>query len=255
MSFPNGAAAVVTGGASGLGEAAARRLAREGARVALLDRDAARGAAVAAEIGGVFIEADVADAGSVKAAFETARARHGPERMLVCCAGIAPAAKIASKGAPHDADLFAQVIRVNLLGVFHAAAEAAAGMSQAPPLDADGFRGLIVMTASIAATDGQVGQAAYAASKAGVAGLTLPMARDLSRDGVRVVTIAPGLFRTPMLAGLPDDVQASLGAQTPFPARLGDPEEFAALTLHAWENKMLNGSILRLDGAIRLAPR
>ncbi len=247
--------AVVTGGASGLGAAVARALVAAGAPVCLLDRDIDRASALAGEIGAHAEACDVADAASVTRAFDGARAAQGQERIAVCCAGVAPAAKTVSRGAPHDPAQFAAVVAINLLGTFYCASTAAAGMSAADPLDADGARGVIVTTASVAAFDGQVGQAAYAASKAGVAGLTLPMARDLSQHGIRVATIAPGIFRTPMLEGLPQDVQDSLGRQVPFPSRLGEPEEFAALVRHIVENAMLNGEVIRLDGGIRMAPR
>ena len=246
---------VVTGGASGLGEAVARAFAAAGAPVALFDLNAERGAAVAAELGGVFAAVDVSDPDSVAAGFATARAAQGQERVLVNCAGIGPAAKTVSKGAAHDPALFLKVLTINLGGSFTCASQAATGMVATDPATADGERGVIINTASVAAYDGQVGQVAYAASKAGVAGMTLPMARDLARNGVRVATIAPGIFRTPMLEGLPQEVQDSLGAQVPFPSRLGEPAEFAALALHIAENSMLNGEVIRLDGAIRMAPR
>ncbi len=256
MELGAGLAAVVTGGASGLGAAVVRMLRGAGVAVAILDRDAAGGARMAAETGARFHGTDVADPASVSAGFAEARAGQGQERILVACAGIAPAARSVDRdGRPHDAALFARVIGVNLVGTFHAAVEAAAGMAAAPPTGADGARGVIIMTASVAAFDGQIGQIAYAASKAAVAGMVLPMARDLSRSGIRVMGIAPGLFLTPMLEGLPAEAQASLGAQVPFPARLGAPAEFAALVRHIVENPMLNGEVIRLDGAIRMAPK
>ena len=252
----NGIAAVVTGGASGLGEATARMLAGLGAKVALFDMNEAAGEAVAKEIGGVFVKVNVADAASVAAGFSAARAAHGTERVLVNCAGIAPAERtVTREGKPHDAAKFAAVIGVYLIGTVHGAAESAAGMAATEPLNDDGERGVIINTASVAAFDGQIGQIAYAASKAGVAGITLPMARDLSRSGIRVLTIAPGLFITPMLQGLPEEAQRSLGAQVPFPSRLGQPAEYAALARHMIENPMLNGETVRLDGAIRMAPK
>ena len=247
--------AVVTGGASGLGEAVARGLAAAGARVALFDRDAEKGERVAAEIGGRFHAVDVSDAESVRAGFEAVADGAGAPRILVNCAGIGPAAKTVSKGAPHDPALFAQVIGVNLIGSFNCASQGAALMAALEPVGADGERGVIVNTASVAAYEGQVGQVAYAASKGGVVGMTLPMARDLAGQGIRVCTIAPGLFLTPLLEGLPQEVQDSLGQQVPFPSRLGDPAEFAALARHIVENPMLNGEVIRLDGAIRMAPR
>lgn len=249
-------AAIVTGGASGLGEATARMLAAGGAKVTLFDMNEDRGAAVAAELGGAFASVNVADPASVAAGLATARAAHGQERVLVNCAGIAPASKTVTRdGDPHDAAQFASVITVNLIGTFNCCAQSAAGMAAAEPLNEDGERGVMINTASVAAFEGQIGQIAYAASKAGVVGLTLPMARDLSRSGVRVMTIAPGLFMTPMLAGLPDEAQASLGAQVPFPARLGDPGEYARLAGSIIANPMLNGEVIRLDGAIRMAPK
>ena len=253
-------AAVVTGGASGLGAATARALAGRGARVAILDLDEERGSALAAEIGGVFAAADVTDDESVARAFDAAREAHGPARILVACAGIAPAAKTASRDRAtgevraHPAELFARVIDVNLVGTFRCIARAAADMMALGPLGESG-RGAVVATASVAAQDGQVGQAAYAASKAGVVGLTLPVARDLAAEGIRMNTILPGLFETPLLASLPEKVRASLAASVPNPARLGAPEEFAALALSLIENDYLNGAHIRLDGAIRMAPR
>ncbi len=248
-------AIVVSGGASGLGAAVARGFAAAGARVGIFDLNEEGGKALAEEIGGAFAPVDVADPVSVAAGFRTLRAAHGQERVMVNCAGIGLAAKTVSKGVAHDALLFEKVIHVNLLGSFNCASQAAAGMVAAEPLGADGERGVIVNTASVAAYEGQVGQVAYAASKGGIVGMTLPMARDLARDGVRVATIAPGLFRTPLLEGLPQEVQDSLGAQVPFPSRLGAPAEFAALVRHIVENPILNGEVIRLDGAIRMAPR
>lgn len=249
-------AAVVTGGASGLGEATARALAAAGVRVALLDMNEERGRAVAAEIGGTFAKADVADPASVAAALAAARAAQGQERICVNCAGVGWAARsVDREGRPHDPELFRKIVGINLVGTFNVATQSAAGMQTLAPVTADGERGVIVNTASVAAFDGQIGQIAYAASKAGVVGMTLPMARDLARAGIRVCTIAPGLFLTPMLRGLPEEAQRSLGAQVPFPPRLGDPGEFAALARHIVENGMLNGEVIRLDGAIRMAPK
>ncbi|MHC8510439.1 MAG: SDR family NAD(P)-dependent oxidoreductase [Rhodospirillales bacterium] len=249
--------AVITGGASGLGAAAARALAESGAPVALFDVDSAKGEAEAAEMGGncAFVRVDMTDPKSVAAGLQAARARFGQERILVNCAGIAPAERTVSKNGPHDPALFARVIAVNLTGAFNTASQSAAGMAGAGPLGPDDERGVIINTASIAAFEGQVGQIAYAASKAGVAGMTLPMARDLSRFGVRVMAVAPGVFKTPMLAGLPDEIQDSLAAAVPFPPRLGDPAEFARLVRHIIENPMLNGEVIRLDGAQRLQPK
>lgn len=246
--------AVVTGAASGLGEATARALAARGAKVAVFDRDAARGQIVAAEIGGVFCETDVTDDDSVAAALAAARAAHGQERICVNCAGIAPAAKTVGRDGPHDMSVFAAVIAVNLVGTMRVMAQSAAGMAAAEPL-ADGERGVVVNTASVAAYEGQIGQAAYAASKGGVVGLTLPAARDMAKLGIRVAAIAPGLFGTPMLRGLPDEVQESLAAQVPFPSRLGDPAEFADLACFIAETRYVNGSVMRLDGAIRMGPK
>jgi NAD(P)-dependent dehydrogenase (short-subunit alcohol dehydrogenase family) len=247
--------AIVTGGASGLGAASARMLAAEGVRVTLFDRNAAEGEAVAAEIGGLFAEVDVTDQASVEAGFEKARKVHGQERILINCAGIAPVAKTTSRGEPHPMDMFEKVIAVNLTGTFRCISIAATGMAELEPVTADGGRGVIVSTASVAAFDGQVGQVAYAASKAGIAGMTLPVARDLAKSGIRVMTIAPGIFETPMLLGLSQEVQDSLGQQVPFPSRLGKATEYAQLVRSICENDMLNGETIRLDGAIRMAPR
>jgi NAD(P)-dependent dehydrogenase (short-subunit alcohol dehydrogenase family) len=255
MKLGSAISAVVTGGASGLGAATARALASKGVRVALFDLDRARGEAVATEIGAVFCEVDVTSDASVAAGFEAARAANGQERILVNCAGIAPAARTLSRSGPHSTALFEKVILVNLGGTFRCLSQAAAGMAGLEPVTASGERGVAVSTASVAAFDGQIGQAAYAASKGGVAALTLPAARDLSQNGIRVMTIAPGIFETPMLAALPAEVQESLGRQVPFPSRLGRPEEYAALVAHICENEMLNGETIRLDGAIRMAPR
>jgi NAD(P)-dependent dehydrogenase (short-subunit alcohol dehydrogenase family) len=256
MQITNDIAAVVTGGASGLGEATARRLAAAGAKVAILDMNSELGEEVAGEIGGVFIKTDVANPESVAEALATARSAHGQERICISCAGIGLAERTVNReGDPHDPAMFLRTINVNLIGSFNVASQSAAGMVAAEPLNADGERGVIVNTASVAAFDGQIGQIAYSASKGGIVGMTLPMARDLSRNGVRVLAIAPGLFLTPMLQGLPEEAQASLGAQVPFPARLGNPAEYAALVAHMIDNPMLNGEVVRLDGAIRMAPK
>ncbi len=247
--------AVVTGGASGLGEASARALAQAGLKVAIFDQNAEKGTAVAESVGGRFYTVDVTDAGSVAEALTQTIEALGVPRVLVNCAGIAPAAKTVSRGAPHDPAIFAKTIQVNLIGSFICASQAAALMVGQDPIDDDGARGVIINTASVAAYDGQVGQAAYAASKGGIVGMTLPMARDLADKGVRVCAIAPGLFLTPMLEGLPEEVQSSLGAQVPFPSRLGHPSEYAKLVCHILDNAMLNGEVIRLDGAIRMAPR
>ncbi|MFW5642079.1 MAG: SDR family NAD(P)-dependent oxidoreductase [Roseicyclus sp.] len=250
----DGHVAVVTGGASGLGEATARALAEAGMRVAVFDLNAEAGEALAAELGGTFHAVDVTEAAAVGAALD-AVGETGTIRVAVNCAGIAPGAKTVSRGAAHDPGLFAKTIGANLTGTFNVASQAAARMVAAEPVGPDGERGVIVNTASVAAFEGQMGQVAYAASKGGVAAMTLPMARDLADKGVRVMAIAPGLFLTPMLKGLPQEVQDSLGAQVPFPSRLGDPAEYAALALHIVENPMMNGAVIRLDGAIRMAPR
>ena len=246
---------IVTGGASGLGRAVAKTFAEAGAKVCIFDLNADLAKETAASIGAIWQQVDVSNADSVKDAFDAARAQQGQERVMVNCAGIGPAAKTVSRGEPHDPAVFAKTIGVNLIGTFHCASMSAAGMVAAEPMAPDGQRGVIVNTASVAAYDGQVGQVAYAASKGGVVGMTLPMARDLADKGVRIATIAPGLFLTPLLEGLPEDVQQSLGAQVPFPSRLGNPQEFSALVRHIVENPMINGEVIRLDGAIRMAPR
>ncbi|MGH9030759.1 MAG: SDR family NAD(P)-dependent oxidoreductase [Acidimicrobiia bacterium] len=247
-------AALVTGGASGLGAAVAHALSVAGAAVTIVDLDEARGTALAGELGAGFARADVADADAVGAAV-TSAAGAAPLRIAVCCAGIAHAERTLSRdGAPHDLAAFERVVRVNLVGTFNVVRLAAAAMADTAALD-DGERGVVVQTASIAASDGQIGQAAYASSKAAVAGLTLPVARDLAAVGVRVVTIAPGTFETPMVADLPDAARAALAAAIPFPRRLGRPDEFATLVLAVCENPMLNGETIRLDGALRMAPR
>lgn len=250
-----GHSAVVTGGASGLGAATAERLAQDGMTVSVFDLDVENGQAQAEKLGGFFVKVDVSDPVSVAKGLEEAVERSGVPRVLVNCAGIGPAAKTVSRGEPHDAAVFEKTVRVNLIGSFNCASQAAAQMVAAEPIDADGTRGVIVNTASVAAYDGQIGQVAYSASKGGIVGMTLPMARDLADKGIRVCTIAPGLFLTPLLEGLPEDVQASLGAQVPFPSRLGDPGEYAAMVSHITQNPMLNGEVIRLDGAIRMAPR
>ena len=249
-----GHAAVVTGGASGLGAATAAALARAGCRVAVLDINHDAAVASAARFGGLGLACDVADAASAEAALAEARAAHGVERVLVNCAGIGTAGRIVGRDGPLALAAFERVIRVNLIGTFNMLRLSAAAMSALEPLE-DGERGVIVNTASIAAYEGQVGQAAYAASKGGVASLTLPAARELARAGVRVMTIAPGLFHTPMVAGLPPEVQASLAAGVPYPPRLGRPEEYAALVEHIVANRFLNGEVIRLDGALRMPPR
>ncbi|MDQ7071680.1 MAG: SDR family NAD(P)-dependent oxidoreductase [Rhodobacterales bacterium] len=255
MDIKDGTIAIVTGGASGLGGAVARNLASHGARVTIFDMNVEAGTAMASEIGGNFQQVDVSDPDSVAAGMAAVETAHGGLNLLVNCAGIGPAAKTVSRGEPHDPGLFAKVIGVNLLGSFYCASQAAALMAKGAPVTKDGERGVIVSTASVAAYDGQVGQVAYAASKGGIVGMTLPMARDLSQIGIRVCTVAPGIFMTPLLEGLPDEVKESLGQQVPFPSRLGDPSEFAFMVQHIIENPMLNGEVIRLDGAIRMAPR
>lgn len=255
MKLGQGIAAVVTGGASGLGAATARRLAAAGVKVTLFDMNVEQGEAIAKEIGGAFVAVDVTSDDSVKAGFAAARERFGVERILVNCAGIAPVAKTTSRGEPHPLDMFEKVIAVNLVGTFRCIAHSSTAMVELDPVTADGERGVIVSTASVAAFDGQIGQVAYAASKGGIAASTLPIARDLSKSGIRVMTIAPGIFETPMLLGLSQDVQDSLGQQVPFPSRLGRPSEYADLVAAICENPMLNGETIRLDGAIRMAPR
>lgn len=246
--------AIVTGGASGLGEATARALAAKGTQVTILDRDD-RGDAVAADIGGLFAPCDVTSDESVADAIEQATAVHGVPRIVVNCAGIAPAAKTVGRDGPIEMDTFASVIQINLIGTMRVMSKAAWAMSQADPVDEDGTRGVIINTASVAAYEGQIGQAAYAASKGGVAALTLPAARDLARSGIRVAAIAPGIFGTPMLRNLPVEVQESLANQVPFPVRLGDPDEFARLVCFIAETGYMNGEVIRLDGAIRMGAK
>ena len=252
-----GQAAIVTGGASGLGAATARELARRGARVAILDRNGAGAQALAAEIGAgaIGLECDITSAEGATQALAAARAANGPARLLMNIAGIGTAKRIVGKdGAPAPLEDFRRVIEVNLVGTYNVTRLAAAEMLKLEPL-ADGERGVVVCTASVAAFDGQVGQEAYAASKGGVVSMTLPLARDLAQFGVRVCTIAPGLFLTPLMAELPQPVQDSLAASIPFPKRLGKPEEFAHLAASIVENVALNGEVIRLDGALRMAPR
>jgi NAD(P)-dependent dehydrogenase (short-subunit alcohol dehydrogenase family) len=246
----NGIGALVAGGASGLGEATARELAARGARVTIADLNEERGSALADELGGSFVAADVTDEAEVQAAVDAVEGL----RLAVSCAGIGWAERTVGKGGAAALQPFETVIRVNLIGTFNVLRLSAAAMSAGEP-DAEGERGAVVMTASVAAFDGQIGQAAYSASKGGVVGLTLPAARDLARQGIRVCTIAPGLFDTPLLAGLPEPAREALGAQVPFPPRLGRPEEYARLACHIAENTMLNGEVIRLDGAIRMAPK
>jgi NAD(P)-dependent dehydrogenase (short-subunit alcohol dehydrogenase family) len=250
----SGFSAIVTGGASGLGRATATMLAAQGARVAIFDMNAEAGRAVAAELGGLHIVVDVADDASVAAGLDAAEAAHGVARILVNCAGIAPAVKTVGKeNRPHPLDSFARTVTVNLIGTFNMIAKFAARLAAIDPID--GERGVIVNTASVAAFDGQIGQAAYSASKGGVVGMTLPIARDLAQHQIRVMTIAPGIFLTPMLEAFPQNVQDALGAQVPHPSRLGKPAEYAQLVESIIRNPMLNGEVIRLDGAIRMAPR
>lgn len=251
---PKGHAALVTGGGSGLGAATAAKLAALGAKVALLDVNIAAARSVAAGFGGMAIACDVADADATAAAIAEARSKHGPARILINCAGIAPAKRIVGRDGPMPLDAFEQVIKVNLIGTFNALRLAAADMATLDPLE-DEERGVIVSTASVAAFDGQIGQAAYAASKGGVASLMLPAARELAQYGIRVCAIAPGIFATPMLRGLPEEVQQSLAASVPFPKLLGKPEQYADLVLHIIENRYLNGEVIRIDGSLRMAPR
>jgi NAD(P)-dependent dehydrogenase (short-subunit alcohol dehydrogenase family) len=254
----DGQTAIVTGGGSGLGFATASLLAAGGCKIALLDINDTAAKAQAAAIGGVGIRCDVSDAASAEAAMAAAHEAHGPVRILVNCAGIGSAGRVVGRDGPMKLEAFDRVIRVNLIGTFNMIRLAAAEMSALDALDdasGDEERGVIINTASIAAFDGQVGQAAYAASKGGVVGMTLPIARELARAGVRVMTIAPGVFLTPMVDGLPADVRKSLGDGVPFPRRLGMPEEYAALALHIIGNRFLNGEVIRLDGALRMAPR
>jgi len=253
MDFKN-TPAIVTGGASGLGEGAARALAAAGCKVAILDLNKERGEQVAAELGGIFIECNVASEESAEAALKAAREAHGPCGIAVNCAGIAPASKILGREGVMPLDSFSKVIQVNLIGTFNILRLAAADMAQREP-NADGERGVIINTASVAAYEGQIGQAAYSASKGGVVALTLQSARELAREGIRVNTIAPGLFMTPMMASMPQEVQDSLAATLPFPKRLGKPEEFGMMVDQMVRNPVLNGEVIRLDSALRMAPR
>jgi NAD(P)-dependent dehydrogenase (short-subunit alcohol dehydrogenase family) len=260
MKLDGSISAVVTGGASGLGEGTARALAAQGVKVAIFDMQADKGEAVAADIGGVFCSVDVTDDASVAAGFEKARAAHGQERICVNCAGIATGMKTVSRKKDtgeikaHDMAQFERTVRVNLFGTYRVLSQSAAGMVTLDRLD-DGERGVIVNTASVAAQDGQIGQAAYAASKGGVYAMTLPIARDLAQEGVRINTILPGIMWTPMMAGMDQKIQDALAAMIPFPSRLGTPQDYASLVLELARNVYINGECIRLDGAIRLAPR
>ena len=257
----DGTAAVVTGGASGLGEATARALAAKGAKVAIFDRDAERGERIAGEIKGVFCEVDVMSDEAVAAAFDKAREAHGQERILVNCAGVANAVKTVGRDKAtgerklYPMHQFELAIGINLVGTFRCISHSAYGMVSTDPVGDEGERGVIINTASVAAEDGQIGQAAYSASKGGVLAMALPIARDLMNDGVRVNTILPGIFKTPMMAMMPPQVQDALAAQVPFPKRLGTAEEYARLAIFIVENAYLNAESIRLDGGIRMAPR
>jgi NAD(P)-dependent dehydrogenase (short-subunit alcohol dehydrogenase family) len=261
MQIDSSMSAIVTGGASGLGEATARMLRAKGVKVGILDMQQERGEAIAKEIGAAFHLCDVTSEASVDAALAAIRAVNGQERIVANCAGIAPGKRMISKNKEtgallaHDLAHFAKVVNVNLIGTFLVTAKTAVGMASLAPIDADGQRGVVICTASVAAEDGQVGQAAYAASKAGVAGMTLPIARDLAQYGIRICTILPGLFMTPMFAGLDENFKKTLAASVPFPSRLGEAHEYAKLAAAIIDNDMLNGETIRLDGAIRLAPR
>jgi NAD(P)-dependent dehydrogenase (short-subunit alcohol dehydrogenase family) len=249
-----GQAAIVSGGASGLGRATAKALAENGVKVAILDVNESAAAEAAREIAGLAIACDVSDAASVEAALLTARESHGPARIVINCAGVGTAGRIVGRDGALPLERFRRVIEVNLVGTFNVMRVAAAEMSALDPLE-EGERGIIISTASVAAFEGQIGQAAYSASKGGIVSLTLPAARELARYGVRVVAIAPGVFETPMVEALPPDVRESLAASVPFPNRLGRPAEYAALVLHLCRNPMINGEVIRLDGALRMAPR
>jgi NAD(P)-dependent dehydrogenase (short-subunit alcohol dehydrogenase family) len=250
-----GHSAIVTGGGSGLGEAVARELARQGAKVAVIDVNAANADRVASEIGGAAFTADITDTASLSAALDAAEAQHGTARIVMNIAGIGTARRVVGKdGQPAPLEDFERVVRVNLIGTYNVVRLTAARIAKLAPLE-DGERGVMLMTASVAAYDGQVGQEAYSASKGGIVGLTLPLARDLAQHGVRVCTVAPGLFATPLMQQLPPEVQQSLAASIPFPRRLGKPEEFAELAAFVVTNGHLNGEVIRLDGALRMAPR
>lgn len=250
----NGQTAVVTGGASGLGEATARMLAAKGAKVAVLDLNEESGKKVAEDIGGVFASCNVADETSMKEALVAAKDAHGPARLLVNCAGIAGASRVVGRKGAHDLDMFTKIVTVNLIGTFNATRLFAEEASQLDPLD-DGERGAVVMTASVAAFDGQIGQAAYTASKGGIHSMTLPIAREFAAMGIRICTIAPGIILTPLMDTLPPEAQESLAAGVPFPARLGHADEYASLAMHIFENNYLNGETIRLDGALRMAAK
>jgi NAD(P)-dependent dehydrogenase (short-subunit alcohol dehydrogenase family) len=248
-------AAIVTGGASGLGAATARRLAAQGAKVAVCDLNAKLAETVAAEIGGVAVVCDVSDAASAEAAIVAASRAHGPARVLINCAGIGVAKRVIGRDGPMPLADFEKVIKINLIGSFNMLRLTTAEMSKLEPLAPNGERGVVISTASVAAYDGQIGQSAYSASKGGIVGMTLPIARELAQFGIRVLTIAPGLFLTPLLASLPQEAQDSLAAAIPFPRRLGHADEFASLAMHMIDNPYLNGEVVRLDASLRMAPR
>jgi NAD(P)-dependent dehydrogenase (short-subunit alcohol dehydrogenase family) len=250
----NGHAAIVTGGASGLGAATAHALARAGVKVACLDVDLDAARAVADKIGGLAVRCDVTDADQSAAAIAQARSMHGAARILVNCAGVGPAKRIVGRDGPMPLADFERVVKINLIGSFNMMRLAAADMQSLTQL-ADGERGIIILTSSVAAFEGQIGQAAYSASKGGVAALTIPAAREFAQFGIRVNTVAPGIFQTPMLMALPEEAKASLAAAVPFPKLLGRPDQFAALVCHVIENTYINGEVIRLDGALRMAPR
>ena len=251
---PRGQAAIVTGGASWLGAATARLLAEAGARVAIFDVNEKAAAEMATTIKGIAAICDVADAASAEAAIAKAEAAHGPARILINCAGVGPAKRIVGRDGPQPLADYERVIRINLIGTFNMLRLVGAALQKAEPL-ADGERGVIVSTASVAAFEGQIGQAAYSSSKGGVAALTLPAAREFAQFGIRVLAIAPGIFGTPMLRALPQEAQDSLGASVPYPKRLGEPREYAELVMHCVHNGYLNGEVIRIDGALRMAPR
>jgi len=261
MNLDSSVSAIVTGGASGLGAATARSLAAKGVKVAIFDFNEEKGEAIASELGGVFCKVDVTSEADVEAGFEKSRAAVGQERILVNCAGTGDAFKTAGRSkktgeiSHYPLDKFERIIQINLIGTFRCIAKSAAGMMTLDPVDEFGERGAMVNTASVAAEDGQIGQAAYSASKAAVLGMTLPIARDLMSEGIRINTILPGIFATPLLETLPDNVKAALAASVPFPKRLGVPDEYAHLALTMIENGYFNGESVRLDGAIRMAPR
>lgn len=261
MKLDSSIAAVVTGGASGLGEATVRELASQGVKVAIFDLQEEKGEAVAKDVGGVFCKVNVADEESVIAGFAKAREANGQERICINCAGIGDALKTASRKkdsgeiVAHPMDRYLRVLNVNLIGTFNVLSKSAAGMMSVDPVNDDGERGVIINTGSVAAQDGQIGQVAYSASKGGIVGMTLPIARDLSREGIRCNTILPGIFETPLMMAAPQNVRDALGAMVPFPSRLGRPSEYASLARHMCENTYLNGEVIRCDGAIRMQPR